>query len=722
MLINVLEGKIFRLFFIFLLLVYILKINASKETVEDDEEEIFDIGVRLTGNHHDYLIADLIAEEKDILNAGLIEGVDLYHFHIRRKRNHRSKRSIDETIEDLKRDERIAFITVGESLERQKREFLDEDDLIDRLRKHQQSSDFNNIGNLKLEMSFDDVLYSKQWYLENKGQLGTPADHDINVTPAWLAGYSGKDVTVCIVDDGLDHPHPELTDHYQPQLSYDLNDLNDSKHDPLPRTYDSQNNHGTRCAGAASAKANNEMCGVGVAYNSNVAGIRVLDGRVTTLLEARALLLFAVDTHIKSASWGPTDDGTKMEAPGSLVRAALDYSVQQGRHGKGMIFVWASGNGGGAGDDCGADGYVSHHNVISIGSINHLGKSTQFSEFCPSTMAVAYTGGQHSKSSSEQQLSIGVVAADVGGKCTTSFFGTSGAAPVAAGAFALVFEANSELTYRDLMHIIARTARIPNLSETDDWIINGAGYHVNDKFGFGVLDVGQMISLAQNWTNVQPRYECYHEYEGGPKQLDIGAIVEVSIYVTECENVSNIEHVVANVSYSFHRRGDVKIILISPSQTPSELLSYRDKDATNKGIKYFPFMSVHHWDESPIGRWTLRIETRKPKNEESMKSAFEYGDTAELSYFGLRIYGSKNLDEKNNDKSIKRDHKSAFVPTYNQIESIYKRELVARESPKIMQKRDYQNLIKQRQLRKQNENQVRQDQSYFGLFRRMFGF
>lgn len=32
--------------------------------------------------------------------------------------------------------------------------------------------------------------------------------------------------------------------------------------------------------------------------------IRLLDGRITTLLEARALTLFAADIHIKSASWG----------------------------------------------------------------------------------------------------------------------------------------------------------------------------------------------------------------------------------------------------------------------------------------------------------------------------------------------------------------------------------------------------------------------------------
>jgi len=141
-----------------------------------------------------------------------------------------------------------------------------------------------------------------------------------------------------------------------------------------------------------------------------------------------------------------------------------------------------------------------------------LGESTYFDEACPSTMAVAYTGGRHTRENLEELLPIGVVAADVGGKCTTSFFGTSGAAPVAAGAFALVLEANPELGYRDIMHIIARTARIPGLSDTDGWIINGAGYHVNDRFGFGVIDVGRMIALAQKWINVEERYDCYFEY------------------------------------------------------------------------------------------------------------------------------------------------------------------------------------------------------------------
>jgi len=68
--------------------------------------------------------------------------------------------------------------------------------------------------------------------------------------------------------------------------------------------------------------------------------------------------------------------------------------------------------------------------------------------------------------------------------------------------------------------------------------------------------------------------------------LAIGATVEVNIDVDKCENVTMLEHVVANVSFSFHRRGDVKITLISPSGTPSEMISYRDNDASDKGIYY----------------------------------------------------------------------------------------------------------------------------------------
>ena len=60
---------------LFILFLCLFNINISKQenesnVVDDDDDEFIDIGVRLTGNNRDYLIADLIAEEKNLFNAG----------------------------------------------------------------------------------------------------------------------------------------------------------------------------------------------------------------------------------------------------------------------------------------------------------------------------------------------------------------------------------------------------------------------------------------------------------------------------------------------------------------------------------------------------------------------------------------------------------------------------------------------------------------------------
>lgn len=70
MLINVYTRKFLRLFFFLILLVYILNINAFQP--ESNDDEYMDIGVRLTGDQHDNLIADLIAQERDVFNGGLV--------------------------------------------------------------------------------------------------------------------------------------------------------------------------------------------------------------------------------------------------------------------------------------------------------------------------------------------------------------------------------------------------------------------------------------------------------------------------------------------------------------------------------------------------------------------------------------------------------------------------------------------------------------------------
>lgn len=133
-------------------------------------------------------------------------------------------------------------------------------------------------------------------------------------------------------------------------------------------------------------------------------------------------------------------------------------------------------------------------------------------------------------------------------------------------------------------------------------------------------------------------------------------------------------------------------------------------------------MSVHNWGEDPIGRWTLRMETRLPQTEDSINSAFSYEGRSELSYLGLRIYGSNDPGEKDLPLGTRRQQNHAFVPSQEDIHSIYQRELQLRNSPSIMQKRDYEKLLQERRALKQKRDEIDQDQSMFGHFRRVFHF
>lgn len=59
-------------------------------------------------------------------------------------------------------------------------------------------------------------------------------------------------------------------------------------------------------------------------------------------------------------------------------------------------------------------------------------------------------------------------------ECTSNHSGTSASAPLAAGIVALTLEANIELTWRDVQHIVVATAR-PKPLKALDWEVNGAG-------------------------------------------------------------------------------------------------------------------------------------------------------------------------------------------------------------------------------------------------------
>jgi len=66
------------------------------------------------------------------------------------------------------------------------------------------------------------------------------------------------------------------------------------------------------------------------------AGVRMLDGIVTDLLEAEAVTYNNQYVDIYSASWGPTDDGKTVEGPHRYCERALQQGVTK------VISYWLS--------------------------------------------------------------------------------------------------------------------------------------------------------------------------------------------------------------------------------------------------------------------------------------------------------------------------------------------------------------------------------------------
>ena len=67
-----------------------------------------------------------------------------------------------------------------------------------------------------------------------------------------------------------------------------------------------------------------------------------------------------------------------------------------------------------------------------------------------------------------------------------------------------------KLTWRDVQHIVVNSANWQPLKHDTDWRMNGIGLHVNEKFGFGLLDAERIVNTAdpKTWKLVPESREC----------------------------------------------------------------------------------------------------------------------------------------------------------------------------------------------------------------------
>lgn len=505
-------------------------------------------------------------------------------------------------------------------------------------------SSMEQIQNARILFNISDPLFDQQWHLINPNYPG----NDVNVTGLWKENITGYGVVAALVDDGLDYENEDLKDNFCVEGSWDFNDNN-----PLPKPRLKDDYHGTRCAGEIAA-FRNDICGVGVAYNSKVSGIRILSGQITAEDEA-ASLIYGLDVNdIYSCSWGPSDDGKTMQAPDTLVKKAIIKGVTEGRDAKGALYVFASGNGGMFGDSCNFDGYTNSIFSITVGAIDWKGLHPPYSESCSAVMVVTYSSGSGNY----------IKTTDLDEKCSNTHGGTSAAAPLAAGIYTLVLEANPNLTWRDVQYLSILSSEEINPHD-GKWQDTAMGKRYSHTYGFGKLDAYNIVHMAKSWINVHPQGWLYLPTIVEKQSISnsdevIESTVSVSAEEFKQNNLKRLEHVTVTVDIDAPYRGHVLVDLISPDGVTSTLATARRLDKNRYGFQNWTFMSVAHWGSSGVGSWKLKVKSTHDNEIVTLKSwrLKMFGETIDAKKAKVISYGNDKEDAE-----VKSTESKTTTPT-----------------------------------------------------------
>lgn len=459
-----------------------------------------------------------------------------------------------------------------------------------------------------------DTLLPLQWH------LGT-GSWSINVQEAW-EDYTGEGVIVGVMDRGFDYLHSDLSPNYRTDLDYDFyGGDSDAYIGP-------GDNHGTAVMGIIGADDNGTGA-VGVAFDSDITGYRLNFSTASQTVIANIFNYAEDRVDILNNSWSYTADFSDNfnNSGWSGIANALINFVQNGRDGLGGLNVFAAGNGRDTG------GSANYHNiqnspyVITVGATDEDGTTAtvntsfgpvDFSE--PGANVLISAPGTFIQTT-DNRGTAGYASGDF-----TSFDGTSASTPIISGVIALMLEANPELGYRDVMEILALSARKNDLADSG-WQDNGAGLHFNHDFGFGLVDATAAVRMAETWTLQQTYTNKTTLTQTAFPALTLPAVGTVTTSINITQDIE-IEHVLVDVSMGHTYMGDITLTLISPDGTESTLMDRVGNGFWDPNTLLFEFSSVAHWGEMSAGLWTLRYEDTVS------------GDGGVLTEWSLKIIGN----------------------------------------------------------------------------------
>lgn len=302
-------------------------------------------------------------------------------------------------------------------------------------------------------------------------------------TEAWTRVQGRSDITIAVLDEGVDSTHEDLKAAIVG--SFDAAS-GDTFQEPNP-----WDGHGTACAGLAAATHNG--FGVrGLAGGCSILAIRIAqsekpggDWTFTGGEISRAIdWAWQNGAAVLSNSWGGG-------APSSPISWAFERARKQGRNGKGCVIVIAAGN------DAGPVDYPANlHGVVCVAASNefdepktktsHDGEHWWGSNFGPEVTVAA--PGVHNYTTDIMGTG-GYNRGPADPNYIPDFNGTSSATPIVAGAAALVLSANPELSEAQVRRILAETADK----------VGGVTYDAhghNHRMGYGRLNVAAAVRRA----------------------------------------------------------------------------------------------------------------------------------------------------------------------------------------------------------------------------------
>ena len=445
-----------------------------------------------------------------------------------------------------------------------------------------------------------DPLHGCQWHLHNDEDNEGRPGNDINLGDVWQT-TKGEGVNVAIIDETVESVHEDLGENWNADLSHNyLGEGQEASH---------FNDHGTAVAGIVAARDNGKGI-IGVAPRASIVGYNILERPFSTftltLLDAvDAFTRNMEDIAVSNNSWGVPY--LSYDVAPQLWTRALKAGATRGLDGKGVLYVFAAGNGHEIGQHPNLTGTRNSYLQTLACAVDSDGIREYYSEIDYVLWVCAPSAN---------------ITTDNLNRYRQDFDGTSAAAPIVSGVAALVRSANPSLTWRDVKLILAGSARKtdPDNAGWEEGALKYGSdterYSYNPEYGFGVVDATAAVELAQDWTTLPPFLNSsaetartalpIPETENGSDPTPLASKLSV------ISHVNFIEFVEVHVSVVHPAFRELRITLESPSGTTSVLMP---GEGTFEGeVGWWTHMEVpfrmgsaRHLGEDPNGTWTLRV-------------------------------------------------------------------------------------------------------------------